>query len=279
MDPPLLRVVRTTQSGFGRYRIVGDTVVDPQRAAEFAEITGADPLTAQASPLFGVCLARAGFIDALATALPPDIGESIPVLHGEHVQRSYRPLVIHDHIRVSAAALARTQRSSGSVVVVRVRLSCGDVPVEEHDLTAFLPGANLGPPAGTAVQPVAELQPSAATAFERLEIATASDLSRRYGIVADDTSPFHMDDHEARRYGFPGVILHGLCTLTLTVNALLAQTGSNAQPALIAARFVRPGRPGEPLRVDYARRAQDISFRCVGPTGDELLRHGLVQLA
>ncbi|WP_329793642.1 MaoC/PaaZ C-terminal domain-containing protein [Lentzea sp. DG1S-22] len=57
-----------------------------------------------------------------------------------------------------------------------------------------------------------------------------------------DVNPMHTDPEFARRAGFPGPILHGLCTLGITVRGL--------DFTELHARFTAPVLPGDLLRVE-----------------------------
>ena len=76
------------------------------------------------------------------------------------------------------------------------------------------------------------------------------DQPQRYADASGDFNPIHLDPLAAQAVGFPGVILHGGCTMAMGVHATLGIAG--ADPSTLrraAARFTRPVFPGSPLIV------------------------------
>lgn len=263
----------------GSFRHLTQAVVDPDRAREFGRVTQSAAVTDLAPPMFGVCLARPAFVQGLADSVPAELAATTPILHGEHVYRSTRPLELGRTVDVGLALLGVGSRPSGAVVLIGVRLEDGAGLIEEHELTAFLPGADLGPAVGEPVRPLSGMVPGSGDvdAERRLLIDTSGDLSRRYGAVADDRTPFHMDDDQARSFGFPRVILHGLCTLTLAVNALLREGPAGSAVQGVAARFAAPGHPGEQLTVARRHLSEgNVGFTVSRPSGQIVLKHGLL---
>ena len=81
------------------------------------------------------------------------------------------------------------------------------------------------------------------------DIAT---VSRRtivqYAGIVQDFNPVHFDDEFARQSGLPGVIAQGPLTLTLVLDALVAQHGAD-NIAGIKARLKAPVVPGAQLHL------------------------------
>jgi acyl dehydratase len=81
------------------------------------------------------------------------------------------------------------------------------------------------------------------------DIAT---VSRRtivqYAGVVQDFNPVHFDDEFARQSGLPGVIAQGPLTLTLVLDALVAQYGAD-NVAGIKSRLKAPVVPGAQLHL------------------------------
>ena len=80
---------------------------------------------------------------------------------------------------------------------------------------------------------------------------TAEDV-RTFADLTGDRNPIHLDAAFARAQGFPGPIVHGMCTLALAAHALEAMRGTEAEPAELAVEFTRPVFPGDKLTVRWA---------------------------
>ncbi|MBM3560737.1 MAG: MaoC family dehydratase [Alphaproteobacteria bacterium] len=78
-----------------------------------------------------------------------------------------------------------------------------------------------------------------------------------------DHHPLHVDPEFARSVGFPGPILHGLCTFGMAGHALLQAVCSYEPRRLTAmrARFSAPFFPGETLSVGIWRGDASVSYR------------------
>ena len=91
-------------------------------------------------------------------------------------------------------------------------------------------------------------------------LQVAADMARRYAAVSGDWSPHHFDDEAARRSGATGAFLHGLCTLALCAQAVvaLAVGGGPERLARIAVRYAKPVLLGE---------RRDVRLYDAGPDG------------
>lgn len=66
-----------------------------------------------------------------------------------------------------------------------------------------------------------------------------SDLVR-YAGASGDFNPIHWSDRVATSVGLPGVIAHGMYTLALAGNAVVAWVGDPAAVLSLGARFTKP---------------------------------------
>lgn len=63
--------------------------------------------------------------------------------------------------------------------------------------------------------------------------------------LSGDTNPLHVDPAVAQAVGFPGPILHGLCSFGYSVRAVISAFGDNIQS--VGCRFSSPVMPGDEL--------------------------------
>lgn len=71
--------------------------------------------------------------------------------------------------------------------------------------------------------------------------------------LSGDTNPLHSTPSFARAAGFPGPILHGLCTYGVCARVLVGALagGDETRLRFIKVRFSSPVYPGETIRVEY----------------------------
>jgi len=96
-----------------------------------------------------------------------------------------------------------------------------------------------------------------------------------------DLNPVHALPQVARDVGFERPILHGLCTYGMAARAVLRVCGDKGALRLahIAARFSAPFFPGETLRVEIWRNANQVQFRAwAHERGVLVLSNGVAQL-
>lgn len=81
---------------------------------------------------------------------------------------------------------------------------------------------------------------------------TTAEITRvqiaRFAGAVGDFNPVHLDDEFAKAAGLPGVIAHGPLTLTLVIDALVAQVGPEALSSFDA-KLRAPVFPGDRLEI------------------------------
>jgi acyl dehydratase len=175
-----------------------------------------------------------------------DLGIDNPlmIVHGEHEFVYHRPLVVGAPL-VLTPYLDRVQdKGRSAVFVVRVA-ACGTngEPFVDQYATVFVrgggSGANPGAREGAAPLPKGEL----VVAFAK-EVELA--MPARYAEASGDHNPIHLDEAIAMAAGLPGVINHGLGTLSLIAGGLTDHLagGNPSRLRRLKARFVEVVLPG-----------------------------------
>lgn len=118
----------------------------------------------------------------------------------------------------------------------------------------------------------------------RLALRVDDDQSTRYADASGDTNPIHLDRDVAGSVGLPDIILHGMCTLALCNQAVLALSGGAPERLRrLAARFVRPVFLGSELVVSVYDVGLSASGRTVGFEASSrrkaVIKDGLAELA
>jgi acyl dehydratase len=77
--------------------------------------------------------------------------------------------------------------------------------------------------------------------------------------LSGDTNPLHAVPAVAKQAGFPGPILHGLCSFGVVARALVVglAEGDASRLRRFGLRFTSPVYPGETLRIEYWRLGGD----------------------
>jgi acyl dehydratase len=94
----------------------------------------------------------------------------------------------------------------------------------------------------------------------------------QYSGVVQDFNPVHYDDEFARKSGLPGAIAQGPLTLTLVLDALVAQFGAD-QIASLGVRLKAPVLPGDQLQL-----VSDEEGRLSAQVGGREVLSGTVKL-
>ena len=111
------------------------------------------------------------------------------------------------------------------------------------------------------------------------------DQTFRYTGPSGDTMPIHLDDAVAKKFGLPGNIIHGLCTMAFASHAVLSQVAPNAPGRLkrLAVRFSSPARPGDVRTTSIWKSGsadgRDLyAFESVNDSGTALIKDGLAEV-
>ena len=254
---------------------LGTTVIEAEHAAAYAAATGDDnPAYADgvAPPMVHTRLMQP-LLWGIATdeRLKLDI---LRLVHGEHAMSFSRPLRVGDAVHVHGELLQLDEKASGLLVVSGLY---GDVDGERvlDGRTAFFIRAKNPPKkARKASATQHTVPPPDWQAF----IDVPQDASHRYAEASLDRNPIHLDRDVATKAGLPDVILHGLCTMALTVReAVQANGGDVTRLAHAGFRFARPVFNGQQLSARGWETDDGFAVECLGPDGRPVLSHGTVR--
>lgn len=227
--------------------------VDAERARAYAAATNdhnrAYHPGGLVPPVFGVVPTWAALGLAMSDVVPPEA--TMRIVHGEQDMHFFRPLVTG--MRLTTVSEAYSLRPAGSASRYTVKLTStdratGNLVLEQYVtmVARDLPGTEkAGPdkpdhrfPVEARAHPVGEQT-----------IHVDDDQTFRYRDASGDEMAIHVDDAVARGVGLPGIIVHGLCTMAMTGQAVL-HTVAGDDPARLkrlAVRFSEFVLPGEDL--------------------------------
>ena len=236
---------------------------------------GADPLdTAQlrflyeeglaALPTMAVVLAYPGFwVKDPATGI-----DWVRVVHGEQAITLHRPLPVEAELVGTSRVTGIVDKGAGKGAVLYVERQIGDAATGELYATLAMStfcrsdggfaksgGGSSGP--SWPVHAIPERVPDTIC-----DLPTLPQQALLYRLNGD-YNPLHADPAIARAAGFPGPILHGLCTLGIAGHALLRSCCDYDPRRMrsLALRFSAPVYPGETLRTEMWRDGDIVAFR------------------
>ena len=237
--------------------------IDPDRAKAYAAATNDDNEAYTSGrlvpPVFAVVPAFENVGEIGAEVIPPE--NLLSLVHGEQDIHLHQPLVPGMTLRSTATFIAARAGSTGTRITTRVdSTDDSGALVAEQYFTIFLRGLtdaeSAGPDKPNHDFPE-ELRGS--TPVGTVTIHVDDDQTLRYRDASGDMNPIHVDDEIARSVGLPGKILHGLCTMAFTSQAVIRTVagGDPARLRRLAVRFaanVLPGNDVETTIYDAGER-------------------------
>jgi acyl dehydratase len=227
-------------------------VVDPERARAYAAATNDDLAAYQSGPLvppvFGVVPT---WPTMMATVLDVVPAAALGMLVHLAQDMRFPGLLVAGQTLVTEAEVSgiRSRRSGAELTIAVTSRGDDGAVVLEQFATMFIRGLGAGDSAGT-LRPDHALPPGAREArlAERV-VHVDPDQTFRYRDASGDTNPIHVDEAAAKQTGLPGIILHGLCTMAMCSQVVVAEA-AGGDPGLVrrlAVRFSRPVVPGTDL--------------------------------
>jgi acyl dehydratase len=248
----------------------------------YAEAIG-DPVPAHregavAPPVFAVV---PGF-QALAVSMRKVDFSSIGLryLHGEQDMRFLRP--IEPGMRLSSVAATQSvhRRGSGAVMLTKIHVRDDqDELLSEQYATTYFREPVIDEDMGEAPASLAVPEELLGDEVARIETAITEDQPRRYADASGDHTAYHLDEQAALEAGFPGIVLHGMCTMAHVSGHLIQELldGDTARVRRVAVRFTKPVRPGSALTT-VVRSVKDAdgdwAFTTLDGAGDRVLSLG-----
>lgn len=228
-------------------------VLDPDRARAYAAATNdANPAYVDgtfAPPVFAVVPAFEALGEAIGTFVPAE--GLLGLVHGEQDIHFHRPLVPGMTLHTVASPFSVRVSGSGTRVTSLAKSTdeSGD-PVVDQYFTVFLRGYDGGGSGGPD-KPGHDFPEEArgGAPAGSYTIHVDDDQTFRYRDASGDTNPIHVDEEFARNVGLPGIIVHGLCTMAMTSQAVLQAVGGGDPSRLrrLAVRFAANVLPGNDL--------------------------------
>jgi acyl dehydratase len=202
-----------------------------------------------APPVFAVVPPFTQMATVTMEVVPPHL--MLRVVHGEQDIRIHRPIVGGDALTCRGQVVGIHGKGTGVVVTSLIETrDAADELVNEQYFAGFFRGGNWPHQAGLPF-PDHELDAAIRERAPDATVVRAIDVDQtwRYAEASGDPMPIHTDEEFAKSMGFPGIIVHGLCTMAMASQAVIAHACPDAPERLrrIAVRFSAVGRPGQTI--------------------------------
>jgi len=201
-------------------------------------------------------------------------------VHGEHDVVLHRPIVPGEPLLTWVEGFSA--RPAGRNAAVTLRYTTfdrhDDLVTEQWWTTVYLNTTceRQGPTPPDHILPDEARQHPAATFTMQVD----QDMARRYAEVSDDWAPHHFDLAAARQTGFDRLFLHGMCTMALCAQGIVATVATDQPERVrrVAVRFASPTFLGEDVHVQlYAAGPLSYAFEA-DSAGARVITHGRAEL-
>lgn len=206
------------------------------------------------------------------------------LVHGSQDMRFHRPVRPGDGISFTAEITAIEDKGSGELLRFSVKgTDESSGPVVSSDWGLFIRGIGSGKKPAKRGKPRsrgAEKQPPP---LFRKVVSLEGDITRRYADVSNDRNPIHLDESVAKKAGFPGIIVHGLCTMAICADSIIecCLDGRPERLKRLALRFARPVYPEDSLFINGFRAESGTVGFDVERAGDgeKVVKGGLAEVS
>ncbi len=230
-----------------------------------------------AGPVFPVV---PGFPLMMAVAADPElnVGNPLMIVHGEQEIVYHRPMRGGDTLVFTPSLVKVEDKGKGAVYVVEAAAAThsGEAVTDQY-ATIFVRGGGSGgerPASETSPQPV---RGSIAAEFTRhVDVG----MPTRYAEASGDHNPIHLDESVAVAVGLPGVINHGLGTLSLVAGGLVDHVagGDVTRLARLQVRFTDMVLPGSDVETTvWESGDRSYLFETTRPDGTVVMS-GIVEV-
>lgn len=200
-----------------------------------------------------------------------NVENPLMIVHGEQEIVHHRPIRPGDTLVFTPSLVSVEDKGKGATFVARVTATTPEgVPVDEQSATIFVRGAGSGTERPATPRPPVAERGEAAVGFTR---HVAVDMPTAYAAASGDHNPIHLDESVARLVGLPGVINHGLGTLSLVTGGLVEHLvgGDSTRVRRLWARFTDMVLPGSDVVTTTWRAVHGFGFETTRPDGKTVI--------
>jgi acyl dehydratase len=160
-----------------------------------------------------------GLLGMIWTDPELNVENPLMIVHGEQDLVYHRPIRAGDRLTLAPSLVSVEDKGKGATFVAKVAATDGaGRPVVDSYATIFVRGGGSGSERPRSEPPAPPARGAVAAQFVH---HVEADMPSRYAEASGDHNPIHLDDAVARAVGLPGVINHGLGTLSLVAGGLV----------------------------------------------------------
>lgn len=200
------------------------------------------------------------------------------LVHGEQRMTFHRPLEAGTEVSFSAHVDGIEDKGSGEILALRTESASESGLVCESHWGLFIRGTGSGKkPAGAKPSAAGREKPVPPKSVFSSIVKVPEDITRRYADASNDRNPIHLDDAVAKKAGLKGVVVHGLCTMSMVMQSFIDGHlgGDPARLRRLAVRFSAPVYPGDALAVEAFDAGEGaVKFETAQEDGTKVIKGG-----
>jgi acyl dehydratase len=234
-----------------------------------------------APPMFGVVMS---WLSVMTVVTDSELGvDLLRLVHSEQDMTFVRPVLPEDIITSVARIAAIEEKTNGESLVIDIHcVNQRGETVQKILFTAFIRSRNSRERRSER-SPVEEAP--AGDPLLRVCQTIGMDQTYRYAEASGDYNPIHLDENVAKLAGFPGIIVHGLCTMALASKVMIDHLcdGDPRRLQRLGAHFSRAVLPGQEITTAVWAGKEQGSLRTYhyetyNPEGKAVIKDGLVEV-
>ncbi len=208
-----------------------------------------------------------------------NVGNPLMIVHGEEDLVHHRAMLPGETLVFTPSLESVEDKGKGATYVARITATTPEgEPVNDQYATIFVRGAGSGAERPSGDKPKPPPRVDTVTSFvKHVDV----EMPAEYAAASGDHNPIHLDDGVATAVGLPGVINHGLGTLSLVSGGLVEELagGDPGGVGRIQVRFTDMVLPDSDLDTTVWRSTDDsFVFETTRPDGVTVMV-GLVEVS
>lgn len=204
------------------------------------------------------------------------------LVHGDQKMIFAKPLTAGAEVAFAAEVSDIQDKGTGEVLALRSQSMVDGQIISESHWGLFVRGIGSGKrpkkPEGKPSAPKPEETAAPDTVFSST-IDVAEDITPRYAAASNDHNPIHLNEDVAKQAGLKGVVVHGLCTMSMAMQKIIDGPlgGDPERLKSLAVRFSAPVYPGDTLTLQCYKAEGGVKFEVAQEGGVKVIKGGLAE--